>query len=163
MVAAALLYSGMFAVALADPEPAESAPPADLVLYRAVSRGVAARDTAAQVGYLNQAHRWNWGIVGGQIPYLSGGFQTGFFQTATGESIQLDQAIVYRQTERSAVGMAAYPFNRSQRVEFTGGVTQLSFDQIVQTTAYSLNTGQLLNAKERVALESAVQQKTKAS
>ena len=34
------------------------------------------KDTAAQVGYFNQANRWNWGIVGGQVPYLSGGFQS---------------------------------------------------------------------------------------
>ena len=38
----------------------------------------------------------------------------------------------------------AYPFSRAQRVEFQGGVTRISFDQIVQTTAFSLNTGQLL-------------------
>src|SRR5439155_26808458 len=37
-----------------------------------------------------------------------------------------------------------YPFNRAQRVEFQGGMTQISFDQVVQTTAYSLVTGQLL-------------------
>jgi hypothetical protein len=50
MVAAVLLYSGIFAVAFADPEPAADVPPADLVLYQEVSRGVAARDTDAQVG-----------------------------------------------------------------------------------------------------------------
>jgi hypothetical protein len=101
------------------------------------------KDTAAQVGYFNQAHRWNWGIVAGQVPYVSGGFQVGVGTTPQGEPIAIDQTIIYRQTERSASGIVAYPFNRAQRVELSGGVTQIAFDQIVQTTAYSLSTGQV--------------------
>jgi outer membrane protein assembly factor BamA len=102
------------------------------------------KDTAAQVGYFNQAHRWNWGVIAGQVPYLSGGFQTGFGTTSQGEPIAIDQTVIYRQTERSASGIVAYPFNRAQRLEFSGGLTQMSFDQIVQTTIYSLNTGGVL-------------------
>ena len=34
-------------------------------------------DLGAQVLYLNQARRWYWGVVGGQVPYLSGGFEYG--------------------------------------------------------------------------------------
>jgi hypothetical protein len=102
------------------------------------------KNAAAQVGYFNQAHRLNWGIVAGQLPYLSGGFQSGLGTTTQGEPVQIDQTFIYRQTERSAAGIVAYPFNRARRVEFSGGLTQISFDQIVQTTAYSLYTGQLL-------------------
>jgi len=54
------------------------------------------------------------------------------------------QTIIYRQTERSAAGLVAYPFNRAQRVEFQAGMSQISFDQIVQTQAFSLRTGQLI-------------------
>ncbi len=107
------------------------------------STGFSAKDTAAQVMYLNQAHRWNWGLVGGQVPYLSGGFQSGV-GTVQGEPAEIDQTIIFRQTERSAAGIAIYPFNRARRLEVQGGVSQISFDQIVQTTAFSLNTGQLL-------------------
>jgi Tol biopolymer transport system component len=103
-----------------------------------------AKDTAAQVGYFNQAHRLNWGVVAGQMPYLSGGFQSGVGLTPTGEPVAIDQTIFYRQTERSAAAIVAYPFDRARRFEVTGGLTQLSFDQIVQTTGYSLRTGQLL-------------------
>jgi len=102
------------------------------------------KDTAAQAGYFNQAHRWNWGVVAGQVPYLSGGFQIGLGTTSQGEPVEIDQTILYRQTERSASGIVAYPFNRAQRVELSGGLTQISFDQIVQTTAYSLYTGRVL-------------------
>src|SRR5689334_17840461 len=31
------------------------------------------KDTAAEVGYFDQSHRWQWGVIGGQVPYLSGG------------------------------------------------------------------------------------------
>jgi Tol biopolymer transport system component len=111
-----------------------------------------AKDTAAQVAYLNQAHRWNWGLIAGQVPYLNGGFQSGL-ATVNGELAQVDQTIIFRQTERSAAALVAYPFNRAQRVEFQGGVSQLSFDRIVQTTAFSLNTGQVLvNSSETTSL-----------
>jgi Tol biopolymer transport system component len=101
-------------------------------------------NTAAQVMYLNQAHRWNWGLVGGQIPYLSGGFASGI-GTVGNEPAEIDQTIIFRQTERSAAGLVAYPFNRSQRLEFQGGITEISFDQIVQTTTFSLIDGGVLS------------------
>ena len=101
------------------------------------------KNTAAQVMYFNQAHRWNWGLVGGQIPYLSGGFDSAF-GTLAGEPVEVDRTIIFRQTEQSAGGLVAYPFNRAQRVEFQGGVTRISFDQIVETSAFSLRTGNLI-------------------
>jgi Tol biopolymer transport system component len=101
------------------------------------------KNTAAQVMYLNQAHRVNWGVVAGQVPYLSGGFQS-VLGTVAGEPAQIDQAIIFRQTEQSAGGLVAYPFNRAQRLEFQGGLTRISFDQIVTSSAFSLNTGRLI-------------------
>jgi len=117
---------------------------ATAVQFSSFAGSFSLKDTAAQVGYFNQAHRWNWGIVTGQLPYLSGGFQSGLGKTSQGEPVHIDQTIILRQTERSASGIVAYPFNRAQRIEFSGGLTQLSFDRIVQTTAFSLYTGQLL-------------------
>src|SRR5262249_48064722 len=112
------------------------------------------KNTAAQLMYFNQAHRWNWGIVGGQIPYLSGGFQSGV-GTIGNEVAQIEQTIIFRQTEQSVGGLVAYPFNRAQRVEFQGGVTRISFDEIVQTQAVSLRTGQeLINDSTTTELQS---------
>jgi Tol biopolymer transport system component len=101
------------------------------------------KDTAAQAAYYNAKNRWNWGIVGGQNPYLSGGFQSGI-TTIDSEPAQVEQTIIFRQTEQSAAGIVAYPFNRAQRIEFQGGISRLTFDQIVQTQAFSLRTGQLI-------------------
>jgi len=112
-------------------------------LQTGVAGSFSFKDTAAQVMYFNAKNRWNWGIIGAQFPYLSGGFQSGFGQVGN-EPAQIDQTIVFRQTEQSVGGIVAYPLNRAQRVELHGGVTRLTVDQIVQTQAYSLNTGDLL-------------------
>jgi Tol biopolymer transport system component len=112
-------------------------------LNSGVSSNFSLKNTAAQVMYFNQAHRWNWGVVGGQIPYLSGGFQSGL-GTIGNEPAQIEQTVLFRQTEQSVSGIIAYPFSRAQRVEFQGGMTRISFDQIVETTAFSLNSGNLL-------------------
>jgi Tol biopolymer transport system component len=100
-------------------------------------------NTSFQLAYLNQSKRWNWGIVGGQIPYLSGGFAQDITEI-NGEPVFLDQLILFRQTERTAAGLVAYPFSSAQRVEFQGGISQMSFDRIVRTDGYSLSTGQLI-------------------
>ena len=35
------------------------------------------KNTVAKAMYFNQTRRWNWGIIGGQVPYLTGGFDSG--------------------------------------------------------------------------------------
>jgi outer membrane protein assembly factor BamA len=62
-----------------------------------------------------------------------------------GQPVEVDQTIIFRQTERSAAGIVAYPFNRAQRVELQGGVSQTSFDQVVRTTTFNLVSGQLVS------------------
>jgi Tol biopolymer transport system component len=109
-------------------------------------------NTAAQAAYINQSRRWNWGIVGGQLPYLSGGVRQ-LIAGVSGEPALVEQTVIFRQTERSAAGVVAYPFNRAQRVEFQAGISRMAFDQIVQTQAYSLNTGQqILDETEETSL-----------
>jgi Tol biopolymer transport system component len=112
-------------------------------LQSGIAGSFSLKDTAGQVVYYNAKNRWNWGVFGAQNPYLSGGFQSGV-ALVDNEPAEVQQTIVFRQTEQSAGGLVAYPFNRAQRIEFQGGVTRLTFDQIVQTQAFSLNTGQTL-------------------
>ncbi len=100
-------------------------------------------NTAAQAVYLNQSHRLNWGLIGGQVPYLTGGIQE-TLATVGGQPAVVDQFITVRQTERSAGGILAYPFDRARRVEFQTVASQISFDQIVETQAFSLFTGDLI-------------------
>jgi Tol biopolymer transport system component len=108
-----------------------------------ITGSFSATDTGAQVAYLNQKHRWNWGVTGGQIPYLSGGFAESLVSIDGAPAI-VDETIVFRQTERSAAGLAAYPLNRSQRLEFQAGASRISFEQAVRTQIYDYQTGVLV-------------------
>jgi Tol biopolymer transport system component len=99
------------------------------------------KDIGAQVAYMNMSRRWNWGLVGGQIPYLSSGFQTSRGRLPNGDLVQSDQLFTFRQTERNVSGVVAYPLDRSRRVEFQAGASNITFDQIVTTTTFSLITG----------------------
>jgi Tol biopolymer transport system component len=105
--------------------------------------GTSVKDIGAQVGYFNVARRWNWGAIAGQIPYLSSGFQSTLARFPNGDLVETDQLFVFRQTERSASGLVSYPLNRSRRIDFQGGISSISFDQITTTTSYSLYTGEV--------------------
>ncbi len=113
--------------------------------FNSIANNFSVKDLTAEVVYLNQARRWNWGVVAGQVPYLSGGFGATLVPLPNGDIAEVDQMYIYRQTERSASLMTAYPLDRARRIEFQGGASQVSFDQILQTTTYSLGTGQLLD------------------
>jgi Tol biopolymer transport system component len=106
-----------------------------------IDGGMSVKDIGAQVGYLNLTRRWNWGLVGGQIPYLTSGFQSSTGRLPNGDVVRSDQLFVFRQTERNASGVVSYPLDRSRRLEFQAGMSSISFDQTVTTTTFSLNTG----------------------
>jgi hypothetical protein len=106
-----------------------------------IGGSTSAKDIGAQVAYLNMSRRWNWGLVGGQIPYLSSGFQSSVGRLPNGDLVESDQLFIFRQTERNVSGVVSYPLDRARRLEFQGGVSNISFDQTVQTTTFSLNTG----------------------
>jgi Tol biopolymer transport system component len=106
-----------------------------------IDGGMSVKDIGAQVGYLNLSRRWNWGLVGGQIPYLTSGFQSSTGRLPNGDVVRSDQLFVFRQTERNASGVVSFPLDRSRRLEFQAGVSSISFDQTVTTTTFSLNTG----------------------
>jgi len=103
------------------------------------------KDTAAEAGYFDQSHRWQWGIIGGQVPYLSGGVSSTVGVAPQAGAVQVDQFIIDRQTEQSASLMTAYPFDRARRVEFQAGTTRVSFDRRIETTVSSLTTGAVLS------------------
>jgi outer membrane protein assembly factor BamA len=101
------------------------------------------KNTAAQISYLNKTNRWNWGVVGGQVPYLSGGIAADIVNV-NGFPAYRERTILLRQTDLSGAGVVAYPFNRARRVEFQGGMSQISFDEIVETEVYDFNGNLLL-------------------
>jgi Tol biopolymer transport system component len=101
------------------------------------------RNTGAYVAYQNRTRRWNWGVGGGQVPYLSGGYAT-TVGTFSGQQAILEQEIIYRQVQQGVDGQIAYPLTTAQRVEVGAGFQQISFDQQVRTAAYAARTGRFL-------------------
>ena len=114
-----------------------------------VSSGVAgafsAKDIAFEAAYLNMVRRWNWGVVGGQIPYLGLGYDGGPATSPAGDRLYVDRQIVYRQTERNGSGIFAYPFDRMRRVEFRAGFAHTTFEQTLTTTTSAVATGAVLS------------------
>lgn len=101
------------------------------------------RDVSALVGYLNLAHRWNWGLVAQQVPYYSGayGISTG---TVAGTPAYIEQQELYRQTNREVAFTTQYPFNTAQRLEFTAGVANSSFSHEIETRVTTAGGGFLI-------------------
>jgi Tol biopolymer transport system component len=103
-----------------------------------------ARNIGGQVVFLNRKHRWNYGLAGGQIPYTAAAFSSGVANGADGSTTGVNQLTIYRQVERSASGILAYPFNAAQRLEASAGLMNISFDQRVETTTFDLATGTVI-------------------
>jgi len=95
------------------------------------------------VSYQNQKSRWNWGLVAGQVPYLTGGYEQ-FGTVIRGEPVIVEQSIRYWQISREISGVLSLPLNRAQRLEFSTGYQNVSFDAQAEVNIYSANTGVLL-------------------
>ncbi|HEX4996783.1 MAG TPA: BamA/TamA family outer membrane protein [Terriglobia bacterium] len=93
--------------------------------------------------YTNQKSRWDWGFVGGQIPYESGQFLRTIVDTDSGPLL-VDQSALVWQRDREVAGVLAYPFNRARRVEFSLGYRNTSFDARARTRIFDLISGSLL-------------------
>ncbi len=100
-------------------------------------------DFAALAAYNNRKSRLNWAIGAQQIPYITGRFS--FPTDANGTQWQiLDR---FKTTYREVSGIAAYPFNRSQRVEFAAGVQNITFAEEIDSAGYNRFTGQVFNSR----------------
>lgn len=111
---------------------------------------------SAFAGYLNTAHRWNWGIAAQQLPLIYLGFLVGQ-DNINNQPAYVEQRIIYQETHREVTGILMYPFNQVMRLEFTGGYQNISYENTVETQAISLNSGELLlNTTENFPSPSAV-------
>jgi hypothetical protein len=110
-----------------------------------------ANNLSAVAAYQNQKRRWMWGFIGGQVPFLTGGYSR-TLASVDGEVAVVDESITYWQINRQVAGTLAYPFNRAQRVEFTLGYQNISFDGERRVQAFLPGTGQLIG-EQREGLE----------
>jgi Tol biopolymer transport system component len=99
---------------------------------------------AGQISYLNQKHRWNWGAAVSQIPYISGAFSQNIVDIGGGVPGVQQQVLRFNEIHRTASLVSAYPFDTSSRMEFTGGLHQISFNERIDTLTYDLASGALI-------------------
>ena len=98
--------------------------------------GTVGDQLAGEVFYLNQRHRWNWGVDTTHLPYVTAA--TGVGQTIVNINGQPTVADVVQQ-ERDiqrfddVSGVIQYPFSQTRRIEFTGGFQRQSFKQELET------------------------------
>ncbi|RPJ61602.1 MAG: peptidase S9 [Acidobacteria bacterium] len=109
--------------------------------------GNIANDFTALIGYGNQRGRWDWGAVGGQVPFVTGDYRQGA-TIVDGQEVLAEQVVRYWQIDREIQGQLAYPFSEAQRLEFGGGFRNISFDSETQTDFFSPITGEFLGRSE---------------
>jgi WD40 repeat protein len=103
------------------------------------------KNLAGLVAYQNTRHRLNWAIAVQQIPYLQGSYA--LLPSATPDTVY-QQLTVFREVNREADFLVAYPFSGVQRVEFSAGLRNIAFDaqQETQTiTAQGLVADNIVN------------------
>jgi hypothetical protein len=113
----------------------------DRELQSAVQVGGDRTDFAFEAAYINRRSRWNWGIVGAEIPALIGASQTTLGAAAT---VTRETDLV-RQVHRQLAATTTYPFSSAQRFEVGGGLHTIAFDREVTSQRYSAVTGSLLD------------------
>jgi outer membrane protein assembly factor BamA len=91
-------------------------------------------DFAALAAYVNRTRRLNWSVGIEEIPYIWGGIAAGQ-DPSTG--IYIEEIRRFKQTNRGLSGIALYPFNRSDRVEVSGGVQHISYDDELQKHGFN--------------------------
>ncbi|HET9783444.1 MAG TPA: hypothetical protein VFP94_00670, partial [Terriglobales bacterium] len=101
------------------------------------------RNLSGSAVYLNHEHRWTWGLAGGQTPFV-GGNLSAVAGTINGRPVVQTTTFTQWELDRDAVGILSYPFNRAQRLEFTGGYSNIGFAAETETLTEDLITGALI-------------------
>ncbi|HTN18866.1 MAG TPA: basic secretory protein-like protein [Pelobium sp.] len=87
-------------------------------------------DAGAQIAYVNQESRWNWGGAVSHIPYQFGSYGGKYedLSTSSGTTTYYNQyQDLIRVFEESAQAFTSYPFNKITRVEFGAGASKYSY------------------------------------
>jgi Tol biopolymer transport system component len=102
-------------------------------------------DFAGALGYQNSSHRLNWGAVLQQIPYTLNQYAGFYAINSDSTLVYVDQQYRTQQLNRTLNGFMSYPFSRTMRMEFSSGISYISFDQRIRTWITRYSDGQLLS------------------
>ena len=99
------------------------------------------QDLGGSLTYVSRRHRWNWVATVEQMP-----FRVRYFDLSRNNATDIVAITetIERQTSRGVFAGAAYPFNPSMRLEFSGGMRALTFTQESIVNTYVGDTGQHL-------------------
>lgn len=114
----------------------------DQSLFLAIQGGRRVDDFAGRAVYINRRSRWNWGVSADFLPAV--------FTRTESQYVPASNAVQHvteyqRQTYSGLSGLAFYPFNKAQRLEFSAGVRRISFGNEIQSQTVSVATGQTLD------------------
>jgi Tol biopolymer transport system component len=109
----------------------------DVLGYHNLFGTVQAQGQVDEIGfsalYINQKHRWNWGVAAQRVPYIYGGYGEGLNEDG---SEYLVQQVLLRYFDTSLSGIIQYPFSQVQRVEFSAGARRIASDQQITEAVY---------------------------
>jgi hypothetical protein len=100
-------------------------------------------DMAFEARYLNRSHRWNWGAIADLLPSIRR-YSLNRHIDYDGQPALVKEADYFQRVQLRLAGLAAYPFNRSMRVELTAGVRHALYRRDVRSQVSSLATGRIL-------------------
>src|SRR5207245_5131464 len=95
---------------------------------------------AGEVFYLNQTHRWNWGVDYTHLPYVS--VLAGAGQNPNGDLVIQQEVDISRYDDIS--GILQYPLSTTRRVEASVGLQRQSLRGTLETAIVDRN-GQITN------------------
>lgn len=120
----------------------------DQQVLTAVQFGTSARDLAVQTSYVNRQSRWNWGVLGAQVPMTIGNSRL-FSTDVPGDASTITRETeLLRQVHRDVSGLVMYPFTAARRLELSAGLHAISFDRQFATQVYASTTGRLIQEGE---------------
>jgi Tol biopolymer transport system component len=110
-----------------------------LATYFQVAGGF--NELGAGATYVNKSHRWNWGLTGERMPYIFDQYiQTLGDWDGDGQPDSIAEGrLRYNQINQGISAMLQYPFDRAHRVEFTGGLRQIKFEQEFRADYFTPN------------------------
>ncbi|MBE8712339.1 DPP IV N-terminal domain-containing protein [Sphingobacterium hungaricum] len=121
-------------------------------IFAAVNINGGVYDFGAQLAYINQKSRFNWGFSVSHIPYLSA-FNMYDYRDISGSGIEenvLDTYIM-RTFMQQVEGFVAFPFNRHHRVEASAALERYSYRVDRWSQGYSTN----YSTREKISNEEA--------
>lgn len=106
--------------------------------------GTFADQFVGDVFYMNQTHRWNWGVDYSHFPFVAAA-------TGVGSGVVNGRPVDIIQQERQisryddVSGIIQYPFSTTRRIEFSGGFQRQSLKTEIETVTIDPNSGAIID------------------